>query len=199
MKTSPNGLNLIRRNEGCELTAYLDRIADPPRWSIGYGDTQNVHEGLTITQEEADARLLQRLAREFEPAVDRICVGTSTTQSQYDAMVSLSYNIGIGAFGRSSVARLHKVGNIKAAASAFSLWNKAGGKVIPALTRRRSEEAALYLSQAPVIPASPSPPIDRDLLADITRAIQRIVGVTPDGHLGQITFSAVQAAQRKPT
>lgn len=149
LKTSPAGIALIKRNEGCKLTAYLDTVADPPVWSIGYGDTLNVHEGMQISQQEAEDRLASRLAREFEPGVLAALQGAPVTQSQFDAMVSLAWNIGVGAFTEHcSVPRLHRAGKYSEAANAFRLWNKAGGVVNIALTRRREEERALYLSQS---------------------------------------------------
>lgn len=151
MHVSAAGRDLIERNEGLELTAYPDPATGGAPWTIGRGDTgPDVVPGLTITLEEANERFAKRLAREFEPAVNRVCEGVATTQGQFDAMVSLAYNIGVGAFAKSSVARLHKAGNYEAAAEAFSLWNKAGGRVLAGLTRRREEEADLYMSDAPM-------------------------------------------------
>lgn len=146
MKTSNAGLDLIRRNEGCILTAYLDRLADPPVWSIGYGDTLDVRPDMRITKREAEQRLADRLAREFEPGVMKALRGAPVTQLQFDAMISLAWNIGVGAFSRSSVARLHRAGEYAAAADAFRLWDKAGRRVLRGLARRREEECALYLS-----------------------------------------------------
>ncbi|HYD06881.1 MAG TPA: lysozyme [Reyranella sp.] len=153
----PAGIELIKRNEGCELTAYLDLLATRPVWTIGYGDTQNVWAGLRITQAEAEERLARRLAREFEPAVRNVCADVPTTQGQFDAMVSLAWNIGVGrlddprtpqdegsGFRGSSVARYHRAGDYAKAAASFALWNKAGGVVRTGLIRRRAEEAALY-------------------------------------------------------
>jgi len=152
MKTGPAGLDLIKRNEGCRLTAYQDVVGV---LTIGYGDTQNVQPGLRITQQEAEGRLADRLEREFEPGVLAAIAGAPTTQNQFDAMVSLAYNIGVGAFKRSTVARMHKAGDHSAAAGAFGLWNKAGGRILAGLTRRRKEEAELYLRAA--MPATKEP------------------------------------------
>src|SRR5690349_4997661 len=125
MKTSAAGLELIRRNEGCRLTAYLDTIANPAVWTIGYGSTgPGVYQGLTITQQQADQILVDRLAHEFEPGVLSALQGAPVSQPQFDAMVSLAWNIGVGGFGKSSVARYHRAGNYQAAADAFRLWNK---------------------------------------------------------------------------
>lgn len=168
MKTSRAGLELIKLNEGCELIAYLDQLANPPVWTIGYGDTQNVQPGLRITQQEAEERVARRLAREFEPGVWSVVHDVPTTQAQFDAMVSLAWNIGVGrlddpstpedegrGFKGSTVVRMHRAGRYAEAAEAFKLWNKAGGIVRRGLVRRRAEEAALYLSELPVIASPP--------------------------------------------
>ena len=154
MKTSPAGVGLIKKFEGLRLTAYQDVVGV---WTIGFGDTgADVWPGLTITGDEAVRRLANRLAREFEPGVSAAIVGIPTTQGQFDAMVSLAYNIGVGAFRCSSVARFHRAGDHQAAADAFRLWNKAGQRVLEGLMRRREDERRLYLRDGP---AAIEPPI----------------------------------------
>ena len=144
MKISPVGIELIKRNEGCRLNAYQDVVGV---WTIGYGHTEGVHPGLTITQEQADKMLVDELNNVYGPGVERALAGSPTTQSQFDALVSLAYNIGIGGFTNSqAVTRQHKLGNYQAAADGFLLWNKAGGKELSGLTRRRHEERSLYLN-----------------------------------------------------
>lgn len=133
------GLALIKAFEGLRLTAYLC----PARvWTIGYGSTgPHVRPGLTITEPEAED-LLERDLDRFEDAVDRAAPDATTWQ--FDAMVSLAFNIGIGAFGKSSVLRLHKAGEFRRAAEAFGMWVKADGRTLPGLVRRRAAEAELY-------------------------------------------------------
>lgn len=180
MKTSPAGIDLIKRYEGCRLTAYLDRLAKPPVWTIGYGETgPYVHEGLRYTQEQAETGLIRRLAEEFEPAVNEVAGAAPTTQPQFDAMVSLAWNIGTTAFlKQSSVARFHRQGKYTLAADAFRLWNRAGGVVLAALARRREEERALYLSGLPEAPTAPPPPApvasDKQMLRDIAAQLLAI-------------------------
>ena len=136
-------IELIKRNEGCVLHAYQDSVGV---WTIGYGHTgPEVVEGQTITQEEAEQLLRQDLGR-FQDAVASAIAGGATTANQYGAMVSLCYNIGPGNFHTSTVLRDHKAGNYPGAADAFLLWNKAGGKVLAGLDRRRHEERSLYLT-----------------------------------------------------
>lgn len=195
MKTSSAGIALIKKFEGCRLEAYQDVVGV---WTIGYGDTSNVRPATRITQQQAEDRLANRLAQEFEPGVMAGIGNAPATQPQFDAMVSLSWNIGIGAFAKSSVARFHRSGDYAAAAYAFLLWNKAGGQVYDGLVRRREEERALYLSQASAEPGIPDAcEIDADLVADLVRALQRVVDTTPDGVLGPHTIAAIQSAQRK--
>lgn len=197
MRTSPAGIELIKRNEGCELRAYLDTIADPPVWTIGYGCTgPDIHEGLRWTQEQADRALAERLAREFEPGV-MAAIRTHptgvvpTTQAQFDAMVSLAWNIGVGrlddpetpenegrGFKGSSVARYHRAGDYQRAADAFRLWNRAGGKVVRGLSRRREEERELYLKGTSAQPAPP-PSYDRYLCAKAMQTALHKLGLYP--------------------
>lgn len=72
--------------------------------------------------------------------------GAATTQHQFDAMVSFAYNVGIGNLTKSTLLKLHKAGNYAGAADEFATWNKAAGKVMAGLTKRRAAEAALYRS-----------------------------------------------------
>jgi len=215
MRTSAAGKGIIERNEGDKLTAYLDRIANPPVWTIGRGCTgPEVYEGLTITQAESDRMFDDRLASEFEPGVMAAIGDAPTTQAQFDAMVSLAWNIGVGridnpdttenegrGFKGSSVARLHKAGDYAGAASAFLMWNKSGGRVIDGLVRRRKEESALYLSDVtrPSPVPAPSPPHNSDYLLVLQAFLQASGDYTGDidGIDGPLTRSAVTAVQKR--
>lgn len=144
MKLDAAGLALIKSREGCRLKAYL---CPAKVWTIGYGHTgPEVHDGLVWTQEEADAVLQADLLR-FDAFVSKTCPDASG--EQHSAMVCLAFNIGNGAFAKSSVARLHNAGKYAEAAQAFLLWNKAGGKVLAGLVQRRAAESVLYLSGEP--------------------------------------------------
>lgn len=135
----PRGLALIKEFEGLELKAYL---CPAKVWTIGYGSTgPHVKPGMVITEAQADALLQQDLDR-FEEAVSKAAPGCA--QHQFDAMVSLSYNIGIGAFLKSTLLKLHKAGEYRRAAEAFSAWSYAKGKLLAGLQRRRVREAGLY-------------------------------------------------------
>ena len=145
MKISIEGISLIKQFEGCELTSYL---CPANIWTIGWGHSgTDVVKGMTITQATADILLRQDLGK-FEDAVTKYA--GPAYQNQFDAMVSLCYNIGPGNFRGSSVARLHKNGQYTAAATAFLLWNKAGGKILQGLVKRRKAERNLYLGEANV-------------------------------------------------
>jgi lysozyme len=139
----PRGLALVKEFEGLRLKAYLC----PARvLTIGYGSTgPHVTPGLVITEAQADA-LLQKDLDRFEDAVAK--AAPNATQNQFDAMVALAFNIGIGAFLKSTVLRKHLDGNHRAAAEAFGMWVNAGGRVLPGLQRRRAREADLYRSTA---------------------------------------------------
>ena len=141
MNVNPAGLALIQHFEGCRLTAYRDAGGV---WTIGYGSTgPHVRPGLRITAERAERLLLQDVYR-FELAVNQALAGVPVTQNQFSAMVSLAFNIGSGAFRRSTVLKQHRAGRYRLAAAAFLLWVKVGRKTLPGLVRRRRAELALY-------------------------------------------------------
>ncbi|TAK81877.1 MAG: lysozyme [Aquabacterium sp.] len=143
-QVSPIGRALIERNEGCELSAYRDMVGV---LTIGFGHTEGVYDGQTITQAEADEMLTEDLSEKYGLAVNRMCGDAPTTQGQFDAMTSLAYNVGIAGLGNSTVLRRHLAGEYAEAADAFLMWDKAGGHVVQALLRRRQEERAMYLGE----------------------------------------------------
>ena len=128
--------------EGCSLTAY--RCAAGVL-TIGYGHTEGVSETMQITQMEADALLADDL-RLFASKIAPI-VKPEVTKGQFVALVSFAFNVGIGNFRRSSVLKNLNRGAITAAADAFLLWNRAGGKVLNGLNRRRRAERRLFLGE----------------------------------------------------
>ena len=144
MNTSENGIEVLHYFEGCKLKAYPDPGTGGDPWTVGRGDTgPDVVPGLVITQCEADARFVRRLSREFEPGVMGGLHRTAT-QGQFDAMVCLAYNIGVHAFSGSTLLRKFNSGDILGAQAQFSVWNRAGGRPMLGLARRRSAEAALF-------------------------------------------------------
>lgn len=144
MTAGPDAVALMHFYEGCKLRAYPDPATGGDPWTIGYGDTgPDVVRGLVITQAEADARFLRRLAKEFEPGV-RSALKREPTQRQFDAMVSLAYNIGIGNFKLSTLVLMFNRGDAKAASAQFRRWNKAAGRPMLGLTRRRVAESIVF-------------------------------------------------------
>ena len=160
MKTSSEGVRRIYASEGFRALAYLCPAGVP---TIGYGTTKGVTVedvgNRVITMAEA-IRLAALDLVVFEDAVNRLCT-VIPTQAQLDSLVSLTYNIGIGAFTNSTVLRAHNRGDFMAAGRAFALFDKArvNGKlqVIKGLTRRRAEESAIYLSSLPGPSVEPIP------------------------------------------
>lgn len=146
MQTSDKGIALIKQFEGCKLTAYQDSVGV---WTIGYGWTQPVdgkpiRAGMTINQETAE-HLLKTGLVSYENDVSRL-VKVDLTQGQFDALVSFTYNLGARSLSTSTLLRKLNAGDYAGAADEFLRWNKAGGKVLNGLTRRREAERALFLS-----------------------------------------------------
>jgi GH24 family phage-related lysozyme (muramidase) len=145
------GVALIKRFEGCArlradglVEAYPDPATGGAPWTIGWGATgPGIGPGTVWTRVECDARLEADIAR-HAAGVERAVAGAPTTQAQFDALVSFHYNT--GAIGRATLTRLHREGRYEAAAREFARWNKAGGRVLRGLTRRRAAEAELYCS-----------------------------------------------------
>lgn len=137
------GLNLTEAEEGLRLTAYPDPGTGGDPWTIGYGHTgADVHPGLVITKDKAE-QLLRADVRTAEAAVKRL-VKVQLSQNQYDALVDFVFNVGEGNFAYSTLLKLLNQGNFKAASLQFDRWNKAGGKILNGLIRRRDNEEALF-------------------------------------------------------
>ncbi len=147
MSVNEATLNLIKRWEGCKLTAYQ---CSAGVWTIGYGTTAAAGVGIkptqgqTITQDRAE-ELLRQTVDKFAAGVDEL-ISANVNANQFGACVSLAYNIGVGAFAKSTVLRELNAGNMDNAAVAFKLWNKAGGVVSKGLVNRREAEMQLFLT-----------------------------------------------------
>ena len=162
MKTSSEGVRRIHASEGFRALAYLCPALVP---TIGFGTTRGVTAAdvgnRVITMAEA-TRLAALDLIGFEDAVNRLCT-VIPTQAQMDALISLTYNIGIKGFTNSSVLRAHNRGDFMAAGRAFALFDKhrkyKGGPLVVSkgLTRRRAEESAIYLSSLPGPAVEPMP------------------------------------------
>jgi lysozyme len=141
MKTSSTGRAFIREAEGERLTTYRCS-ADVP--TIGVGHTgSDVKMGMTITKAQSDALLIADLAR-FEKAV-AAAIKVPLTQNQFDALVSLAFNIGSGAFAKSTLVRLLNGGHYDQVPAQLARWNKLDGRPNEGLTARRVREAALFV------------------------------------------------------
>ncbi len=145
MNINENGLNLIKTSEGLRLNAYPDPATGGDPWTIGYGSTgPDVKKGLTITQEDAETRLKNDIAK-FETGVSNL-VKVPLTSNQFSALVCFSFNVGIGNLKASSLLRLLNSGaKNEDIAAQFLRWDKAGGKSMPGLTTRRKAESDLFL------------------------------------------------------
>lgn len=139
---------LIAEFESCRLRAYR---CPAGVWTLGWGETDGIAPGMVWSQAQADQRFCDSLTA-FTHQVQAL-LQAHAEPNPLGALVSLAYNIGIGAFGRSSVLKAHNAGDEQAAARAFGLWNKARVNgaltVLAGLTRRRAAEAALYLTPEP--------------------------------------------------
>lgn len=140
-KISQAGIKLIKNFEGCRLTAYKP-VPTEVYWTIGWGHHgPDVKQGMTITQAQADAMLVKDLAkyeayvndREYVPITDKL------NQNQFDALVSFCYNCGPG-----NLKKLCSGRSIEQIANSITAYNKAGGKVLNGLVRRREAELTLF-------------------------------------------------------
>ena len=138
-----DALNIVKFYEGCRLTAYL---CPALILTIGYGSTgKHVTEGLKITQQEAEALLKKDLKR-FEEGV-KSYLKVPVSHNAYSALVSFTFNVGLGNLKESTLLKLINTNNqFKEAAEEFKKWDKAGGKVLAGLTKRRAAERELFLN-----------------------------------------------------
>ncbi len=137
---SPKGLALTQQFEGLRLTAYQDSVGI---WTIGYGHTgTDVHSGLSITQQQASALLMQDVASAVAD-VNRLVIAT-LTQNQFDALVDFVFNVGCGNFAASTLLHKLNANDFPGAAGEFCKWCHAGKMVLPGLLKRRQAEMALF-------------------------------------------------------
>ena len=139
MKLGERGTEILKYFEGCKLTAYQDSVGV---WTIGYGHTKGVYDGMTITQDQAEQMLLSEL-KEYEGYIENM-VTVPLTQNQFDALVVWIYNLGPTNFKNSTLLKELNAGNYNAAGQEITRWNKAGGKVLAGLVKRREAEAELF-------------------------------------------------------
>jgi lysozyme len=155
MKTSPSGLELVKEFEGLRLKAYKCPAAV---WTVGFGHTSAagnpvVTSDLVITKAEAE-EILKRDLVQYEDAVRKL-VKVVLTQSQFDALVSFTYNVGEAQFSRSTLLKRVNAGRFNEVPAEFMKWTKGGGKELPGLVRRRRAEVKLWRgldTDKPVLP-----------------------------------------------
>lgn len=167
MNTSKAGLDLIKQFEGLRLKAYK---CPANVWTIGYGHTSAagqpaVKSGMSITEAQANKILASDLGQ-YEDAINN-SVKVDLTQNQFDALVSFVYNVGIGAFQKSTLLKKLNAGQYDVVPGELMKWTKSGGKELPGLVRRRRAEAALWRGvaddgpikqDARIEPDAPKPP-----------------------------------------
>ncbi len=202
-KIGQAGLALIKQFEGCRLTAYKCAAGVQ---TIGYGHTAGVHSGMTITQAQADAYLMEDVAK-FEKYVNNaayVPITETLTQNQFDALVSFAYNCGAG-----NLKTLCECRTAAQIAKAMLKYNKAGGKELAGLTKRRKEEAALFstpggktatAAAAATVTTNKTEDYKMDTIkkgskGKAVKVWQIIVGVTPDGDFGSGTKAATKTWQ----
>lgn len=188
MRINKAAIDLIKSFEGCELEAYRDPVGV---WTIGYGLTTDalpgvtVGAGMTITQKQADEYLhavLKRFAEKILPGFTR-----QPTENQFGAFLSLAYNIGFGGFLKSTALRRFNEGDFEGAAEALQWFNKAGGKVLRGLVRRRAAEAALFLSDTPVDTRETAIPANEERGLTQSTTMQAVTGGAISGGIGAVT------------
>jgi len=139
MKISAEGLELIKKFEGCELKAYK---CPAGVWTTGYGHIKGVEEGMEITKEQAEEMLKEEIV-EYENYVNT-AVSVPLSQNHFDALVSWVYNLGNGNLTSSTMLKVLNAGDYEGVPAQIKRWNKAGGKVLDGLVRRREAEALLF-------------------------------------------------------
>lgn len=135
---------MIKEHEGCRLQAYPDPATGGEPWTIGWGHTGGVKKGDTITQTRAEDLLRDDLNK-FEIGVEHLLFHEAT-DNQFSALVSFAFNVGLNNLRNSTLLRKLNLGDVKGAADEFIRWNKAGGKIMSGLTKRRLAERDLFLA-----------------------------------------------------
>ena len=136
------GIELIKKFEGCRLKAYQDSV---DVWTIGYGHTEGVYEGMEISQHQADTMLASDLGKYGNYINEYVTVALNP--NQFDALTSWVYNLGPGNLKSSTMLKVLNEGSYDDVPFQIKRWNKAGGKVLKGLVRRREAEAELFATE----------------------------------------------------
>lgn len=140
MRTSQRGIDLIKSEEGFVATAYLDAVGI---WTIGYGHTRGVKPGDKISQYQGEDYLKEDLKIAEKAINDQ---HLNINQNQFDALASFTFNVGVGAFEKSTLLKRIKLNPYDKIGITieFGRWVHGGGKILPGLVKRRKHETALY-------------------------------------------------------
>ena len=139
MKISENGLELIKKFEGCETTAYQDSVGV---WTIGFGYTKGVEEGQTCSIEDAESMLADEMD-EYEGYINNM-VKVELQQHEFDALVAWVYNLGPTNLGESTMLKVLNGGQFDRVPDEMNRWTRAGGEILEGLVRRRQAESLMF-------------------------------------------------------
>ena len=139
MKISENGLELIKKFEGCETTAYQDSVGV---WTIGFGHTKGVEEGQTCSIEDAESMLADEMD-EYEGYINNM-VKVDLQQHEFDALVAWVYNLGPTNLSESTMLKVLNGGQFDRVPDEMNRWTRAGGEILEGLVRRRQAESLMF-------------------------------------------------------
>ena len=139
MKISEDGLELIKKFEGCETTAYQDSVGV---WTIGFGHTKGVEEGQTCSIEDAESMLADEMD-EYEGYINNM-VKVDLQQHEFDALVAWVYNLGPTNLGESTMLKVLNGGQFDRVPDEMNRWTRAGGEILEGLVRRRQAESSMF-------------------------------------------------------
>ena len=139
MKISEDGLELIKKFEGCETTAYQDSVGV---WTIGFGHTKGVEEGQTCSIEDAESMLAEEMD-EYESYINNM-VKVELQQHEFDALVAWVYNLGPTNLGESTMLKVLNGGQFDRVPDEMNRWTRAGGEILEGLVRRRQAESLMF-------------------------------------------------------
>ena len=142
MEISQEGLSLIKKFEGCKLESYR---CSAGVWTIGYGSTSGISEGMEISQQRAEALLLEDVAV-FEEAVNK-AVKVPLEQHEFDALVSWTFNLGPSNLNSSTMLKVLNENKKNEVPAQMRRWNKANGETLQGLIRRREAESLLFQNE----------------------------------------------------
>jgi len=200
VNTSPAGIALIKEFEGFPFGGrpYRDPVGV---WTIGYGHTAGVGPNTPrMTEREASRLLQQELDRKYEPAVEALSVADELNENQFSALASFVYNLGPGSISAGTgIGRALRARQWRRAADEMLRWNKAGGRVLPGLTRRRQAERALFLRSVAADGLEPLTPKERRLVREYDRllAAKRVGRDTATARNRRIALRAAMERRRK--